>query len=133
MTRPMIALLAAASLAGCSYAPNPDMIAYNQGEIAKELAGRTAEPVQRCLNRAFRESVREVGGEIFFGQGKTIYKMETTGKCTGLNRPTAYLASESFASSNLCEGDFVRIVDGNSAIPYSQCTVEGFTPYSRAD
>lgn len=99
--------------------------------LTQALAGKVAGAPQRCLARALSDGVRVVDANtILYPAGRdVIYRNNPEGGCPGLD-PSRTIAVEQ-ASSEMCRGDVVRVVDRTGGGVVSSCTLSDFVPYRR--
>lgn len=108
------------------------LTAKQEKRLAKELKGRIAGEPQHCISRFGNDGlVRISDSQVLYkpGGGK-VYLNTLRGSCPGLANDTDIIVTESFGSQ-LCSGDFVKLVDRTSGMPGPFCSLGEFVPYSK--
>lgn len=130
---PMIALGGVMLIAGCSTAPYAEVRDPKaQQELARALAGRTAQPAVSCLP-SHRSTQMEVIDDwtILYRDGRTTYVQNPRGGCRGLTNGAYTMVTRQFGTSQLCDGDFSQLVDLRTGMGGGACVFGPFTPYKR--
>ncbi|TRW14679.1 hypothetical protein [Glacieibacterium frigidum] len=91
---------------------------------APALAVETAP--RQCLSLPQIRNQRIVDGAILFRMGRQWYRNDMSNACTGL-KPSRSIQTRT-PSTQLCEGDLVRVFDPRVDITYGSCALGKFTP-----
>jgi len=133
--RSMSLLIAVATLAGCSTAPQYAADhARSEAKLQKELAGRVAgRPVDCLPTFSSADMVRIDDDTVLFRDGPDrIYRNELRGSCSGLGEQGYALVTNSFGGGGrICRGDIARVVDMSTRMNVGSCVIGEFVPYTR--
>lgn len=115
-------------LAACTAVPPPRE--DGEARFARELAGRTPGPPERCIPSDGQSSLQVVdSATLAYRRGRTLWLNRLPSVCPGMRRGDA-LVVEMFGSS-YCRGDIIRPVRPYSAVPGPTCVLGEFVPYRR--
>ncbi|HWH18256.1 MAG TPA: hypothetical protein VNT77_08000 [Allosphingosinicella sp.] len=115
-------------LSGCAYNPPPGGNADDA--LARELAGQTAGPAQRCVPTISGSGLQVAGRQtLVYRQGATTWVSRLSEGCPGF-QPFDTLVVE-VHSSQYCEKDRVRSVPPGGGIAGPTCLLGEFVPYRR--
>lgn len=133
--RTMPLLIIAATLAGCSTAPQaPVYNARAEAELQRALAGKVAGQPVSCLP-SFRkhDMIRVDDDTILFRDGaRRVYRNELMGSCNGLGSHAYALVTNTVGGSGrLCRGDIAQVVDISNGTTVGSCALGDFVPYTR--
>ena len=128
-----IALLASATLAACTTAPEPRMRAADaEAQLQKMLAGKVAGKPMTCLPSLRADNMTVIDDNtVLFRDGRTVYRNDFGG--LGCNRLSAgYTLVTKTTGSNLCSGDIGQVVDLANGMAIGGCAFGDFVPYRNA-
>ncbi len=127
--RGMSLLLVAATLAGCSTAPEPRS-ARAEDQLRRALDGKVAQAAVSCLP-SFRSGDMTVidDNTILFREGRTVYRNDLNGgRCSQLGSGHYALVTRSFGGG-LCRGDIAQVMDVANGFTVGSCVIGDFVPY----
>jgi hypothetical protein len=125
-------VLLAAGLAACVPAPADMRLAERQQrELAAEIGTRVAGAEQSCLPSIRTAQLVRAGGRILYRDGSALYLARTTPGCEAVADPNNALLIEYRGTSELCRGQFLKVVDTSGGFLRGSCSLEGFTPYRK--
>jgi hypothetical protein len=102
-----------------------------RGQLAQQLANRTAGPPQACVvAQSGRNLVATDPATIVYDTGSTIYVNRLAASCPGL-RELSTIVVLSSTGGQYCRGDRFRAREQGSAIPEPQCLLGDWVPYRR--
>ena len=130
MTLPLAAALAAGCMTEAEVPLEADAEVY-QTTLDEATAGRTAGQPVSCVRQRDLRNSRAVGPTtiVFDGPGSVVYVNETRSECPRI-RPWDAIRFRTI-STNICEGELIRVFDPNTPIERGGCTLGAFTPYRR--
>jgi hypothetical protein len=116
-------------VAGCA-AAGTQSESREQRDLARELAGRTAGPADRCIPSHQGQALQIVDQRtIAYRNGGTIWVNRLDSPCSGL-RPLNTLIVD-MHGNQYCRGDRVRGLEPGSGIAGPACLLGDFVPYRR--
>lgn len=126
--------IAAAALAGCSYAPPPaapPLSAKAQAQLGQLLAGKVAGQPQSCLPLQGANDMIVIDEyTIAYRDGvNRVWINKPQGGCRGLGRGYALVTQRT--TSTLCSGEIGQVIDPTSGVTLGSCVLSEFTPYTR--
>jgi len=126
-------LLAAATAASCTTAPQPEPRSDRAAaELQRLLAGRVAGKPESCLPRHRSNNMVTIDANtIAFREGRRVWVNNVRGSCHGLGWGGNALVTRDFGGRGLCSGDIAQVVNTSSGMPVGSCVLGDFVPYSR--
>ena len=115
------------SLAGCA-AAKPTLDGGERDPLAREIAGRVAGQVQRCVTADPGASLRVVdGARLALRRGDTRYINRLPAACPGLRLDDQLIIE--VQQDRFCQNDQFRSIAFGSSIAGPTCRLGAFTPY----
>lgn len=103
--------------------------ARDASDLAKALAGRSAEAAQRCLPASRTDGPMIIGQTLLFRDGRTIWRSDIA-HCPALSRDPI-LVTEVFGGQT-CTKDLFRTIErGGGGITGPICQFGPFVPYRK--
>lgn len=129
-----IILLGTVLLAACAVtqdgprAPDP----AGDARLVEALEGRIAGAAQSCVRRREIRNTRGAGNNmiLFDGPGDIVYVNRARGLCPRIE--SWHAISHRSSSTDLCEGELIRVFDPQSGIEFGGCSLGEFVPWRRA-
>ena len=124
-------LFIAATLAGCSTAPDQPRSVQAEDQLGRALAGKVALAPVACLPSLRAGDMTVIDdGTILFRHGRTVYRNDLDGgRCTGLGGGNALLTRQ---HGQLCRGEIAEVVNLNTGTTIGSCVLGDFVPYTTA-
>ena len=132
MTRPSLLLLTV-FLCGCVVEAPGEFQSKTRSGVPAELAGRHAEPAQRCVRLHELRGNRPAGNGaiIFEGPGTLVYLNRFQNSCPQLG--FGHVLQTRSTNGFLCEGQHVEVVDPDTGIGFGACQLGPFIPQRKMD
>lgn len=132
--RSMSLLLLAATLAGCSTAPQPvTRSARAEAQFQQLLAGKVAGPPVSCLSghRSNDMVVIDDNTILFRDNSRRVYRNHPIGGCPRLGSGQFALVTRNIGGQGLCRGDIAQVMDVRNGFSVGSCVIGDFVPYTR--
>jgi hypothetical protein len=125
--RGMSLLLVAATLAGCSTAPE-QRSARAEDQLRRALDGKVAQAAVPCLPRSRSGDMTVIDDNtILFREGRTVYRNDLNGgRCGGLGAGNTLLTRQ---HGQLCRGDIAEVINISTGTTTGSCVIGDFVPY----
>jgi hypothetical protein len=137
--RRMFLLVLGAAVVGCasySSAPSAAPLANRQGQadFARLTAGKIAGPAVPCINtyRSRNDDMYVIDEDtVLFRESSTrVWRNDIPGGCPGLGWGHNALVFNNISGTQLCRGDYARVVDATTGIMAGTCSLGAFVPYT---
>ena len=126
--RGMSLLLVAATLAGCSTAPDQRSVSA-ENQLSRALEGKVAQQTVDCLPSLRSGDMTVIDDRtVLFREGRILYRNDFNGgRCNGLGAGNALLTRQ---QGRLCRGDIAQVVNLSTGSTVGSCVIGDFVPYS---
>jgi hypothetical protein len=125
---PMAMLLAAPAVS----AEKAQLTEEQQAKLDKRLEGRTAGEPQSCINHNDQRNMTVISDDILIfsssRNARTIYVNKPYGGCHNADRN---ILSYRRATSSLCKGEIIQLIDNGSQMTMGSCAFGDFVPYTK--